>query len=90
MAPFGLIQIDGEQFSYFGRSNAANPTPANTLYGIQCAQNGTTRAAHAASATVFPLNRFKPSYPWPVIPSINTNDTTPSGTRELLPRLERG
>jgi hypothetical protein len=83
--PFGLIQIDGEQFSYFGRSNAGNTSPANTLYGIQCAQNGTTRAAHAASATVFPLNRFKPSYPWPVIPSINTNDTTPSGNASYYP-----
>ena len=83
--PFGLIQIDGEQFSYFGRSNAGNTSPANTLYGIQCAQNGTARAAHAASATVFPLNRFKPSYPWPVIPSINTNDTTPSGNASYYP-----
>jgi hypothetical protein len=83
--PFGLIQIDGEQFTYFGRSNAGNTSPANTLYGIQCAQNGTTRAAHSASATVFPLNRFKPSYPWPVIPSINPNDTTPSGTATYYP-----
>ena len=83
--PFGLIQIDGEQFTYFGRSNAGNTSPANTLYGIQCAQNGTTRAAHAVNATVFPLNRFKPSYPWPVIPSINANDTTPSGTATYYP-----
>ena len=48
--PFGLIQIDGEQFSYFGRSNAGNTSPANTLYGIQCAQNGTARAAHMRRA----------------------------------------
>jgi len=34
---------------------------------------------------VFPLNRFKPSYPWPVIPSINANDTTPSGTATYYP-----
>jgi hypothetical protein len=83
--PFGLMQIDGEQFAYFGRSNAGNTSPANTLYGIQCAQNGTARAAHALNATVFPLNRFKPSYPWPVIPSINANDTTPSGTATYYP-----
>ena len=83
--PFGLIQIDGEQFTYFGRSNAGNKLPANTLYGIQCAQNGTARAAHAVNATVFPLNRFKPSYPWPVIPSINANDTTPSGSATYYP-----
>ncbi|HET6219820.1 MAG TPA: hypothetical protein VFE27_22530 [Acidobacteriaceae bacterium] len=83
--PFGLIQIDGEQFAYFGRSNAGNTSPANTLYGIQCAQNGTTRAAHSSAATVFPLNRFKPSYPWPVIPSINSGDTTPSGNASYYP-----
>ena len=80
VAPFGMVQIDGEQFTYFGKSIAANPTPANTLYGVQCAQNGTTRAAHSVGATVVPLNQFKPSYPWPVTPTVNTNDTTPSGT----------
>ncbi len=85
VAPFGLIQIDGEQFTYFGRSNAGNTTPANTFYGIQCAQNGTTRTGHAAGATVVPLNRFKPSYPWPVTPTVNTGDTTPSGTAGFFP-----
>jgi hypothetical protein len=85
VAPFGLIQIDGEQFTYFGRSNAGNTTPANTFYGIQCAQNGTARAGHAAGATVVPLNRFKPSYPWPVTPTVNSGDTTPSGTAGFFP-----
>ena len=85
VAPFGLVQIDGEQFSYFGKSTAANPTPANTLYGVQCAQNGTTRAAHGAGATVVPLNQFKPGYPWPVTPTINSGDTTPSGTAGFFP-----
>jgi hypothetical protein len=85
VAPFGLLQIDGEQFSYFGRSIAGNTTPANTLYGIQCAQNGTTRAAHSVSATVVPLNNFKPAYPWPVTPTLNTGDTTPSGTAGYFP-----
>lgn len=85
VAPFGLIQIDGEQFSYFGRSSAANPSPANTLYGIQCAQNGTARASHASSATVVPLNLYKPSYPWPVTPTVNSGDTTPTGTASYFP-----
>jgi hypothetical protein len=85
VAPFGMIQIDGEQFTYFGKSTAANPTPANTLYGVQCAQNGTTRAAHATAATVVPLNQFKPSFPWPVTPTLNANDTTPSGTAGYFP-----
>jgi hypothetical protein len=85
VAPFGMVQIDGEQFTYFGKSIAANPTPANTLYGIQCAQNGTARAAHSVGATVVPLNQFKPSYPWPVTPTVNANDTTPSGTAGYFP-----
>jgi hypothetical protein len=85
VAPFGMVQVDGEQFTYFGKSIAANPTPANTLYGVQCAQNGTTRAAHSVGATVVPLNPFKPSYPWPVTPTVNTNDTTPSGTAGYFP-----
>ncbi len=85
VAPFGLLQIDGEQFSYFARSNAGNTTPANTFYNIQCAQNGTTRAAHSVSATVVPLNAFKPSYPWPVTPTLNTGDTTPSGNAGYFP-----
>jgi hypothetical protein len=80
-----MVQIDGEQFTYFGKSNAANPTPANTLYGVQCAQNGTSRAAHSVGATVVPLNQFKPSYPWPVTPTVNANDTTPSGTAGFFP-----
>ncbi len=85
VAPFGLIQIDGEQFSYFDRSDAGNPTPANTLYNIQCAQNGTSRAAHSVNATVVPLNNFKPAYPWPVTPTLNAGDTTPSGTAGYFP-----
>jgi hypothetical protein len=85
VAPFGLLQIDGEQFAYFGRSNAGNTTPANTFYGIQCAQNGTSRAAHSVNATVVPLNNFKPSYPWPVTPTLNTGDTTPAGTAGYFP-----
>jgi hypothetical protein len=85
VAPFGLIQIDGEQLSYFGKSTANNPTPANTLYGVQCAQNGTARAAHGVGATVAPLNPFKPSYPWPVTPTLNSGDTTPSGTAGFFP-----
>ncbi len=51
----------------------------------QCARNGTTRAAHAVGATVVPLNPFQPSYPWPVTPTINTNDTTPSATAGYFP-----
>ena len=85
VAPFGLIQIDGEQFSYFAKSNASNPNPANTLYNIQCGQNGTARANHSVGATVVPLNPFQPSYPWPVIPTLNSGDTTPAGNASYFP-----
>lgn len=90
VAPFGLIQIDAEQFSYFGKSNANNPSPANTLYNVQCAQNGTARAAHASSATVVPLNQFKPSYPWPVVPTLNSGDTTPASNAGFFPAWNVG
>ena len=90
VAAFGLIQIDGEQFSYFGKSMANNATPANTFYNVQCAQNGSTRAAHAVGATIVPLNRFQPSYPWPVTPTINSGDTTPSGTAGFFPAWNAG
>ena len=63
VAAFGLVQIDGEQFRYFARSNGGNTTPPNTLYNVQCAQNGTARAAHSAGATVVPLNNYQPTYP---------------------------
>ncbi|MGC2400607.1 MAG: hypothetical protein WA510_12515, partial [Acidobacteriaceae bacterium] len=85
VAPFGLIQIDGEQFSYFGKSNAQNPSPANTLYGVQCAQNGTTRANHNTGASVVPLNQYKPAYPWPVVPTLNSGDTTPAANAGYFP-----
>ena len=38
-----------------------------------------------SSATVVPLNNFKPAYPWPVIPTLNSGDTTPSGTAGFFP-----
>ena len=90
VAPFGLMQIDGEQFSYFGRSNAGNTTPANTFYNIQCAQNGTTRAAHSVNATVVPLNNFKPSYPWPVTPTLNSGRHHAQRQCWIFSRLECG
>lgn len=86
VAPFGLIQIDAEQIAYTHKSMAgSNPSPANTLYGISCAQNGTARAAHSTSATVVPLNQYKPAYPWPVTPTINASDTTPQSTAGFYP-----
>lgn len=134
VAPYGLIQIDGEQMSYFGRTEARyfagvydpnttygayvissigsqrylslvggnrnnppatsptdwQPTTGNIMFITGCAQNGTSRAAHSANATVVPLNQFKPTYPWPVTPSINTNDTTPAGTASFYPGFNVG
>lgn len=90
VAPFGLIQIDGEQFSYTRKSQAANPSPANTLYGVTCAQNGTTRAAHSVNATAVPLNPFHPQFPWLVTPTLNSGDTTPAATAGYFPGFNAG
>ncbi len=79
VAPYGLVQIDGEQFSYFGNSDypaTANSTPTITLTGR--AQNGTTAASHSVGATIVPLNPFQPTWPWPVTPSLNSNATMPA------------
>ncbi len=84
VAPFGLVQIDGEQFSYFGRTNAGNVSTMQLL-GIACGQNGTTRANHSVSATIVPLNNYQPSYPWPVTPTVNSGNTTPAGTAGYFP-----
>jgi len=90
VAPFGLIQIDGEQFTYFGKTNATGSLSSNLLTITGCAQNGTTRAAHISGATVVPLNPFKPAYPWPVTPTLNTGNTTPSGTAGYYPAWNVG
>jgi hypothetical protein len=96
VAPYGLIQIDGEQIAYMGHSNAFTndsggaTIASNTLMNLKCAQNGTTRAVHASGATVVPLNQFQPSYPWPVTPTENTNDTTPSGNASYYPGINVG
>lgn len=72
VAPYGLVQIDGEQFSYF--SDSSYPASTSTTYWIQItagAQNGTSAAAHSLGATIVPLNPFQPTWPWPVTPSLN-------------------
>ncbi len=77
VAPFGLIQIDGEQFSYFGKTGTGTLGSGYYLTITGCAQNGTARAAHSAGATVVPLNQYNPAIPWPVAPTVNSNATTP-------------
>ena len=37
------------------------------------------------NATVVPLNNFKPSYPWPVTPTLNTGTRRPAGTASYFP-----
>ena len=64
---FGLVQIDGEQFTYF-RAVECRQHPLQKLiqlYKVQCAQNATTPANNTVNATVVTQNNFKPSYPWP-------------------------
>jgi hypothetical protein len=79
VAPYGLVQIDGEQCSYFGSSDypaTVNSTPSITL--TACAQNGTMAAAHSVGATIVPLNPFQPTWPWPVTPSLNSSAVMPA------------
>lgn len=78
VATFGLIQIDAEQFTYAGRTSAYSGLPSYTFTITGCAQNGTSRVAHTTGATVVPLNQFKPTTPWPITPTINSNATTPT------------
>ena len=90
VAPFGLIQIDGEQFSYFGHSNASNPSPANTLYNIQCAQNGTSRAAHCVLRNRRPTESLPAKLPLACRANHQQRRYYPGRHRWVLPRLERG
>ena len=76
VAKLGLVQIDSEQISYYGGTNAGN-LGSQFLVVTGCAQNGTVRAGHSVGATVVPLNPYKPATPWPVSPTINSNATTP-------------
>jgi hypothetical protein len=76
VAPYGLVQIGSEQFSYFGSSAyPANPTVAPSISLTGRAQNGTTAAAHAIGSPIVPLNPFQPTWPWPVAPTINDGVT---------------
>lgn len=81
VAPFGLVQVDAEQLTYFGRTTAAAPS-TYTLSITGCAQNGTSRAAHTSGATIVPLNQYQPTYPWPVTPTINSGTTTPANAQQ--------
>lgn len=78
MAPYGLIQIGNEQCSYY-----------NIDFGfisINMTITGCTGTSvlHSSGVFIAPLNPFFPTKPWPYFPTLNTNDTTPSGA-ELFP-----
>ena len=68
LPPFGLIQIDGEQFTYFGRVECGQHDAGKHAVRHPVRAERDYPGGARASATVFPLNRFKPTYPWPVIP----------------------
>ncbi|HEV2275629.1 MAG TPA: hypothetical protein VGR96_15765 [Acidobacteriaceae bacterium] len=77
VAPWGMVQIDGEDFLYVGYSKL----PPYSITLTARAQNGTSAGAHAAGAYIAPLNQEKPSAPWPVIPTVNSGGTTPFNAR---------
>lgn len=69
-ASTGLIQIGNEQCVYFGYSYI---TPSITISSC----TGTS-VDHASGSFEFPLNPIKPTTPYPVTPTINSGDTTPT------------
>lgn len=71
LAPFGLVQIGNEQCNYFYNSRVSP-------YSLRVVSCTGTVADHPVGSYLQPLNPFKPQYPWPVIPSINAGDTTPT------------
>lgn len=79
-APYGVVQVGAEQFTYFGTSNKnAGTSPTVTL--TSSIQNGTgaTGTLHSIGATAFPLNPISPSLPWPANPPLVGGSTTPTG-----------
>lgn len=70
LAPYGMFQIGAEQCTY---TNANYQTVALTV----SACTGTA-VDHPVGSFIAPLNPFKPSSPFPVFPTINSGDTTPS------------
>lgn len=79
VAAHGAVKIDGEECTYEG-------VHRNSPYQLilsQCSMNRTTEAAHAANATIVPMNAWKwDSMPWPVTPTIHATaprTTTPVG-----------
>lgn len=87
---WGLVQIDGEQCSFYGNSNIpASTTAAPSITLTACAQNGTAAAAHSIGAFIAPLNPLQPTWPWPVTPTLTSNQTTPANA-EFFPSFGAG
>lgn len=87
---WGLVQIDGEQCSFYGNSALpASSTAAPSITLTACAQNGTAAAAHSVGAFIVPLNPLQPTWPWPVTPTLTTGQTTPANA-EFFPSFGVG
>ena len=74
-APYGLLQIGNEQCTYKTLTPQFTTTGPNPISFTGCTG---TAVDHPVGSFIAPLNPFVPSYPWPVVPTVNSNDTTPT------------
>jgi hypothetical protein len=84
-APYGLVKIDGEEFTYYATSSY--PIQAGSFIKLTAgAQNGTTAASHSAGAAIVPLNPCsgQSNSPWPVATINGSGNQTPAGA-EFFP-----
>lgn len=75
-ASHGRVKVGIYEFDYVG---AAVVSP----YSIRLVDGPATTTGIATGATIVPENPCPTAYefPWPVIPDLNTNDSTPSGAQ---------
>jgi hypothetical protein len=73
VGPYGMIKIGAEQCTYSHATKV--PSLGNSLTITGCTG---TSVDHPSGSFNMALNPFTPSQPWPVIPTINSGDTTPS------------
>lgn len=77
-APYGLIKIGPRSCVYNGYSKTSPYS-----YNITSCTGTSTDAS--VGSFIAPLNPFQPTHPWPVTPTLNSNDTTPAATAEYYP-----
>lgn len=77
-APYGLIKIGSRSCLYNGYSKTGT-------YSYNLTSCTGTNTDAPLGSFIAPLNPFKPTYPWPVVPTLNIGDTTPTSTAAYFP-----